>query len=131
MADPVTRLLESMERQDAAGLRAAYAPDARLLASVPENFYDLRGAEAIAEKLEQWYASWEEDPSHVFLVVSRTGDRTLVELERTCSYEGARWVARQVHVLEVGEEGIREHRLYCSGPRAGEPLLAQSRKVTT
>ena len=129
MADPVGRLLDSMERQDPDGLRAPYAPDARLLASVPENFYDLRGPEAIGEKLVQWYASWEDDPAHAFLEVSREGERTLVELERTCTYEGASWVARQVHVFEVGEDGIREHRMYCSGPRAGEPLLAQSRVV--
>jgi SnoaL-like protein len=129
MADPVSRLLASMERQDPKGLRGPYAPDARLLASVPEKFYDLRGPEAIGERLIQWYASWEGDPAHAFIEISREGDRTVVELERTSTHKGAAWVVHQVHVFEVGDDGIREHRMYCSGPRAGEPLMARSRAV--
>ncbi len=33
---------------------------------------------------------------------------------------------RQAHVIEVGDEGIIEHRMYCCGPREGAPELAEA-----
>ena len=61
MTDPVSRLVEAIDRKDAEGIRDAYAPDARLVAMAPDNFYLMDGADAVAAKLAEWYASWEED----------------------------------------------------------------------
>src|SRR5262245_30826899 len=124
MTDPVKRLVEAIDRKDAAGIRAAYAPDARLVAMTPNTFQVATGADDVAEKLAGWFTTWEEEPHYAFIGTVREGDRAVVEFERTSSYEGADWVVRQAHVMEVGPAGIVEHRMYCLGPREGEPQLA-------
>ena len=124
MNDPVTQLTDSINRMDVEGIRAAYAPDARLLAMTPNTFQVHDGPGAIADKLGEWFAAWGDDPSYSFLGVVRQGDRAVVEFERVNTYEGETWVARQSHTLELGPEGIAVHRLYCCGPRAGAPELA-------
>jgi ketosteroid isomerase-like protein len=124
MTDPVSRLVEAIDRKDADGIRAAYAPDARLVAMTPNTFQVAVGADAVAEKLAGWFTTWEDEPAYSFLGTIRSGDRALVEFERTSTFEGAPWVVRQAHVIQVGPAGIEEHRMYCCGPRAGEPELA-------
>lgn len=124
MTDPVSRLVEAIDRKDAAGIRAALAPEVRLAGSVPESFHLIEGADAVAAKLADWYASWEEEPAYSFLRRLEDGDRAVVEFERTSTFENARWVVRQAHVMRVGPEGIEELRVYCCGPRAGAPELA-------
>jgi hypothetical protein len=124
MTDPVSRLVEAIDRKDADGIRAAYAPDARLVAMTPNTFQVALGADAVAEKLAGWFTTWEDEPAYSFLGTIRSGDRALVEFERTSTFEGAPWVVRQAHVIQVGPAGIDEHRMYCCGPRAGEPELA-------
>jgi len=125
MTDPVQQLTDSIDRMDVPGIRAAYAEDARLLAMTPNTFQVHDGPEAIAAKLGEWFASWGEDPSYSFLGLVREGDRAVVEFERVNTYEGETWVARQSHTLELGPEGIVTHRMYCCGPRAGTPELAE------
>lgn len=124
MSDPVFRLVEAIDRKDAQGIRDAYAPGARLVAMTPNTFQVATGAEDVAAKLAEWFATWEEEPSYSFLGTVRDGDRAVVEFERVSTFEGAPWVVRQAHVIEVGAEGIVEHRMYCCGPREGEPELA-------
>jgi ketosteroid isomerase-like protein len=124
VSDPVSRLVEAIDRKDAAGMRAEYAPGARLVAMTPNTFQVAVGAEEVAEKMAGFFASWEEEPSYSFLGTVRDGDRAVIEFERTSTYEGEPWVVRQAHVLELGPEGISEHRMYCCGPRAGAPELA-------
>lgn len=124
MTDPVSLLVEAIDRKDAEGIRAAYAPGARLVAMTPNTFQVAVGADAVAEKLAGFFASWEEEPAYSYLGTIRSGDRALVEFERTSTFEGAPWVVRQAHVIQVGPAGIGEHRMYCCGPRAGEPELA-------
>ncbi len=124
MTDPVQQLTESIDRQDVAGIRAAYAADARLLAMTPNTFQVHDGAGAVAAKLGEWFAGWEEDPRYTFLGVIRDGGRAVVEFERASTFEGEPWVTRQSHALELGPGGIIVHRMYCCGPRAGTPELA-------
>lgn len=124
MTDPVSQLVEAIDRKDADGIRAAYAPDARLVAMTPNTFQVALGADDVAAKLAEWFTTWEDEPAYSFLGTIRSGDRAVVEFERTSTFEGAPWVVRQAHVLQVGPAGIAEHRMYCCGPRQGEPELA-------
>ena len=124
MTDPVSRLVEAIDRKDAEGIRAAYAPGARLVTMTPNTFHVALGAEEAGAKLAEWFTTWEEEPSYAFLGTVRSGDRAVVEFERTSTFQGEPWVVRQAHVVQVGPDGIAEHRIYCCGPRAGEPELA-------
>jgi hypothetical protein len=124
MTDPVSRLVEAIDRKDPEGIRNALAPDVRFAGMVPDNFYLMDGADTVAAKLADWYASWEEEPSYAFLGRVQAGDRAVVEFERTSTCEGDPWVVRQVHVMRVGPQGIEELRVYGCGPRHGEPELA-------
>lgn len=126
MTDHISALVEAIDEKDAAGIRAAYAPDARLVAMTPNTFQVATGADDVAAKLAEWFTTWEEDPSYSFLGTIRDGDRALIEFERTSTFEGRPWVVRQAHVVQVGPAGIIEHRMYCVGPRAGEPELAKT-----
>lgn len=124
MSDPVSRLVEAIDRKDVAGIRAAYAPGARLVAMTPNTFQVAVGVDDVVEKMAGFFASWEEEPRYAFLGTVRQGDRAVVEFERASAYEGATWVVRQAHVLHLGAGGIAEHRMYCCGPREGAPELA-------
>ncbi len=124
MSDHVTALLGAIDGKDPDGMRAAYTADARLVTMTPNTFNVDVGAEAIGVRLAEWYASWEEDPAFAFLGRVEDGERVVVEFERTSTYDGASWVVRQAHVMDVGPDGIREHRIYCCGPRQGSPDLA-------
>lgn len=124
MTDPVSRLVQAIDRKDPDGIRAAYAPDARLVTMTPNTFRVASGAAEVAATLSEWFTTWEEDPAYAFLGTVRQGDRAVVEFERTCTFQGAGWVVRQAHVLEVGPAGIVEHRVYCCGPREGAAELA-------
>lgn len=124
MTDHVTRFVEAMDRKDAEGIRAALAPDVRLVAMAPDAFHVRDGADAAAEKLGEWYASWEEEPRFAFLSRLDDGDRSVVEFERASSFEGDAYVVRQAQVIRSGPEGIEEMRIYCTGPRTGAPDLA-------
>jgi ketosteroid isomerase-like protein len=126
MHDHVATLLEAFADKDPGGIRSAYAPDARLIAMTPNTFQVADGPEAVADKLAGWFASWEEDPEWSYLDVWRDGKVAVVEFERTSTYEGKSWVVRQSHSLVLGAEGIELHRMYCCGPREGEPELAQA-----
>ena len=119
----VGQLIEAIGRQDTDGIRAAYAPSARLVAMTPNTFQLHQGADAVAAKLTEWFTTWEEDPAYSFLSTIESGDRVVVEFERTATNEGAAWVTRQAHVLTLGPEGIEDHRVYCCGPREGKPEL--------
>lgn len=124
MTDYVTRLIDAIDRKDPEGIRAAYATDARLVAMTPNTFQVHDGADAVTAKMAEWFTTWEEDPGYSFLGTVRNGDHAVVEFERTSIFEGEPWVVRQANVLRVGPQGINEHRMYCCGPRAGEPELA-------
>ena len=124
MTDPVTRLVEAIDRMDPAGIRAAYAPEARFVGMTPNTFQLVEGADAVAGKVADWFTTWGADPSYTFLGTVRDGERVVVEFERTNHFEGAGWVTRQAHVMRVGPAGIVEHRVYCCGPREGTAELA-------
>jgi len=124
MPDPVSRLVEAIECRDTDAMRAVYEPGARLITMTPNTFLVAEGPDAIVERLADWFISWEEDPSFSYLGTIRQGERVAVEFERTSVYEGEPWVVRQAHMLHVADGGIREHRIYCCGPRKGSPDLA-------
>ncbi|MGD9570253.1 MAG: nuclear transport factor 2 family protein [Thermoleophilia bacterium] len=124
MTDPVARLIEAIDRKDAAAIPAVYAPDARFVGMTPNTFQVAEGRDAVAAKVAEWFTSWGEDPAYAFLGTVREGERAVVEFERTSTYEGAAWVTRQAHVMRVTPAGIADHRVYCCGPREGTPDLA-------
>ena len=124
MIDHITTFLGAIEQGDPQAVRSVYASDARLITMTPNTFNTDEGVDAIAARLEDWFLSWEERPGFSFLSTIRDGNRTFVEFERTSTYEGAQWVVRQAHVMDVAPDGIREHRIYCCGPREGKPDLA-------
>jgi hypothetical protein len=124
--DPVTALIEAIGRKDAAGIRAVYADDARLVAITPNTFQTAEGGDAVAEKLAGWFTTWEEEPAYSHIAVLREGQCAVIDFERTSTFEGEPWVVRQAHVLDLGPGGIRAHRMYCCGPKAGEPELARA-----
>jgi ketosteroid isomerase-like protein len=124
MTDPVSRLVEAIDRKDATAIRAVYAPEARFFGMTPNTFQRADGADAVAAKVAEWFTTWEEDPSYAFLGTVRDGERAVVEFERTSTFEGAAWVSRQAHVMRVGPAGITDHRVYCCGPREGTAELA-------
>ena len=92
MTDPVSRLVEAIDRKDAAAIRAVYAPEARFFGMTPNTFQRADGADAVAAKVAEWFTTWEEDPSYAFLGTVRDGERAVVEFERTSTFEGAGWV---------------------------------------
>ena len=107
MSDPVTRLVEAIDRKDARGIRDVYAPAARLVAMTPNTFQVAVGADDVAAKLAEFLASWEEEPSYSFLGTVRDGDRAAIEFERVSTFEGAPWVVRQAHLVAAGRRGHR------------------------
>jgi SnoaL-like domain len=126
MSDPVSRLVDGMGKKDPEAMAAAYAPNARLVAMTPNTFQVLDGRDAVVGKLAEFYASWEEDPEWAFLDIWRDGPVTVIEFERTSTYDGKPFVVRQSHTVVTGAEGIERHRIYCCGPREGEPELARA-----
>ena len=58
MSDPVTQLVEAIDRKDAQGIREVYAPAARLVAMTPNTFQVAVGADDVAAKLAEFLASW-------------------------------------------------------------------------
>jgi ketosteroid isomerase-like protein len=123
MSQHVADLIAAIDRKDTDGIRAAYAPGARLIAMTPNTFQVHEGVDAVAAKLAEWYTTWEEAPAYSFVSTTEDGERSVVEFERTSTYEGASWVVRQAHVLTSGPGGIEDHRMYCCGPREGRPEL--------
>jgi ketosteroid isomerase-like protein len=126
MSDPVEALVDAMNRKDTDGMRAAYAPHPRLVSMTPNTFQVVDGRDAVAAKLAEFFASWEEDPEWSYLEIWRDGRVAVVEFERTSTYEGKPFVVRQSHTLVLGEDGIEGHRMYCCGPREGQPELARA-----
>ena len=124
MSQHVADLIAAIDRKDAYGIRAAYAPGARLVAMTPNTFQVHEGVDAVAAKVAEWYTTWEEAPAYSFINTIGDGERIVVEFERTSTYEGATWVVRQAHILMPGPQGIEDHRMYCCGPREGQPELA-------
>ena len=124
MNDPVTTLLGAIDRGDADAMRSVYASDACLITMTPNTFNTDEGVDAVTARLADWFLSWEEEPRFAFLGTVCDGNRVFAEFERTSTFEGAHRVVRQAHVMDVGPDGIKEHRVYCCGPRAGEPELA-------
>lgn len=122
--DGAAQLLEAIDRRDVAALEAVYAPDSVLVTVTPNTRKVAHGPEAIAALLGEWYASWEEDPGFSWLEVLSHGQRAMVEFERVSTFEGEPWVVCQAHALEWDDDGIRVHRIFCTGPRAGEPHVA-------
>lgn len=124
MSRHVADLIAAIDRKDADGIRAAYAPGARLVAMTPNTFQVHQGVDAVAAKVAEWYTTWEEAPAYSFVSTTEDAERIVVEFERTSTYEGATWVVRQAHILTPGPQGIEHHRMYCCGPREGQPELA-------
>jgi len=124
MSDPVSRLVEAIERRDPDAIGAAYEPGARLVTMTPNTFPVAEGTDAVVARRADWFISWEEDPAFSYIATVRDGHRVAVEFERTSTSDGEPWVVRQAHVLQLGDGGIREHRISCCGPRQGTPELA-------
>jgi ketosteroid isomerase-like protein len=126
MSDPVARLVDAMGAKDPEAMAAAYAPDPRLVVMTPNTFQVIDGRDAVVGKLAEFFASWEENPEWSYLDIWRDGDVAVIEFERTSTYEGKPFVVRQSHTVVLGDQGIERHRMYCCGPREGEPELARA-----
>jgi hypothetical protein len=124
VSDPVSRLVEAIERRDPDAIGADYEPGARLVTMTPNTFLLAEGTDAIVARLADWFISWEKEPAFSYIATVRDGHRVAVEFERTSTYHGEPWVVREAHMLQVGDGGIRGHRISCCGPRQGTPDLA-------
>ncbi len=99
----------------------AFAPNARIDATVPNWRYTIDGASAIRTELGRWYA----DPGN-FEELKRTEVPGGEFVEFTLCWEehGIPHAAHQAHVIKVGSEGILSDTIWCGG-RWAASLLAE------
>jgi len=95
-------------------------------ATVPNWRYTLRGPEAVASELAQWYA----DPGH-FEDLRRTPlpDGELIEFTLHWVEDGVPHACHQAHVVELRDGRIAKDTAWCGG-RWPAGLLAQMRETT-
>jgi hypothetical protein len=120
MTEAVDRLLGAIER-GAIGGCGAYAPDARLSATVPNWRLHRQGCEAIEREYTKWFA----DPGR-FAVLRRIpfAGGEVVEYVLTWEENGVPHTAHHVHILEVEGDRIVADTVMCGG-RWPAPLVAE------
>ena len=117
---PVDRFLS--ELSSGAGITPdAWAPDARLDATVPHWRFERDGAEAVAAELSGWYGA----PTTIESAVRRPiPGGEAVELDLSWTEDGVPHAAHQLHLLTVDGGRIRRDTVFCGG-RWPAALLAE------
>lgn len=101
-------------RYDLEGLAQCYRVDVLLDASVPLWRFQLQGAEAILEAFGEELAPLGElEVAEV--IEHRSAESVAVELEVRYHGQDGLHLWREVHLLIGDDEGVKEHRIYCTG----------------
>jgi TusA-related sulfurtransferase len=115
--------VEALVARDSERLRAALHPDAHLRALVPSGFKESIGSDAVAARMESWFAA-PESLTLVSKTVSYVSDRLRVQYRFDEHYaDGDSEVIEQDAYCEVREGRIGSIDLLCSGhlPGPAEP----------
>ena len=115
--------MEALAARDSKRLRAALHPDAHLRALVPSGFKESRGHDAVAARLESWFAEAER-LTVVSKKVSHVSDRLRVQYRFDEHYpDGDSELIEQDAYCGVREGRIDSIDLLCSGhlPGSAEP----------
>ena len=100
----------------------AWAPDARLDATVPHWRFECDGAEAVAAELSRWYAA----PTTIESAVRRPiPGGEAVELDLSWVEDGVPHAAHQLHLLTVDGDRISRDTVFCGGRWWPAELLAE------
>ena len=115
--------MEALAARDSKRLRAALHPDAHLRALVPSGFKESIGSDAVAARLESWFAE-AESLTVVSKKVSHVSDRLRVQYRFDEHYpDGDSELIEQDAYCGVREGRIDSIDLLCSGhlPGSAEP----------
>ena len=115
--------MEALAARDSKRLRAALHPDAHLRALVPSGFKESIGSDAVAARLESWFAEAER-LSVISKKVSHVSDRLRVQYRFDEHYpDGDSEIIEQDAYCGVREGRIDSIDLLCSGhlPGPAEP----------
>jgi hypothetical protein len=93
-------------------LRPSLVPETVFDATVPGWRFRLRGTDQIVSQLYHWWPTPAELPSYR---VTPTAEGVVLEFERPWLEHGERCGCRQVHVLVLDGERLRELRITCAG----------------
>ena len=105
-------LIESLRSGNFDQLRPHLAPESVFDASVPGWRFRLQGPESIVRQLHHWWPTPAELPSYR---VTPTAEGAVVEFERRWLGDDGLRGCRQVHVLVLDGERVREMRVTCAG----------------
>jgi SnoaL-like domain len=118
-SDLAEQLVAALAAQDVDRLERCFAPNVRFYAAVPSEARPLReltGAREVAEQLGAWFG----DGDPLELVDSQhewVADRLRLSYRFRSCEDGAWHLVEQQAFCEVGEAGIEQMRLVCSGFR--------------
>lgn len=118
--------VEALAARDSERLRAALHPDAHLRALVPSGFKESIGRDAVAARIESWFAEAER-LTVVSKKVSHVSDRLRIQYQFDEHYaDGDQEVIEQDAYCEVRDGRIEAIDLLCSGhlPGLSEPGAA-------
>jgi hypothetical protein len=114
-------LIDSLRTGQFDQLRPHLTAETIFDATVPGWRFVLRGAEPIVGQLHHWWPTPAELPSHQ---VTPTPDGAVVEFERRWHDDGELRGCRQVHVLVLDGQRVRELRITCAGEWDEQTLRA-------
>ncbi len=114
--------VEALAARDPKGLRAVLHPDAHLRALVPSGFKESLGSDAVAARMESWFAG-AETLTTVSKKVSHVSDRLRIQYRFDEHYaDGDSEVIEQDAYCEVREGRIESIDLLCSGHLPGPAM---------
>jgi hypothetical protein len=119
MPSVLAALIESLRSGNFDQLRPHLAPETVFDATVPGWRFLLRGPESIVRQLHHWWPTPAELP---FSRVTPTTEGAVVEFERRWLGDGGLRGCRQVHILVLDGERVREMRVTCAGEWDEETL---------
>jgi hypothetical protein len=105
-------LIECLQSANFDSLRPFLVPETVFDASVPGWRFRLRGPEQIVSQLYHWWPTPGELPASR---ITPTAEGVVLEFERHWFEDGERCGGRQVHVLVLDGESLRELRITCAG----------------
>lgn len=112
----ITQEIEARLRAlDYAGLARLYRADALFDASVPQWRYQLKGREAITEKLAEEAATMGPQARVTDWRVTPIDDGIVVQMEVSFTDGGEECLWREVDLFHTDGEFITEHVNYCTG----------------
>jgi len=118
-SDVADELVAALAAQDVDRLRRCFASEIRFYAAVPSEVRPLRevtGAREVAEQLGAWFGDGDplelDDSQHEWIA-----DKLRISYRFRSFEEGAWHLVEQQAFCEVGEAGIEQMHLVCSGFR--------------